>query len=105
MNVFANTVVTLTFKLFDAQNKLIEETDEPIAYLHGGHSGIFPKVEESINGKGPGDKVSVTLEPDDAFGEYDANLIRIEPLASLPPDLAVGGYLSAEKDGRSRCSA
>lgn len=102
MNVFTNTVVTLNFKLFDAQNKLLEETDEPIAYLHGGHSGIFPKVEEAITNKKAGDKVSVTLEPSDAFGEYDANLIRIEPLAGMPPDLAVGGYLSAEKDGEEQ---
>jgi FKBP-type peptidyl-prolyl cis-trans isomerase SlyD len=100
MNAFANTVVTLNFKLFDAGNKVIEETgDEPIAYLHGGHSGIFPKVEEAINNKQPGDSVSVTLEPADAFGEYDANLIRIEPVDSLPPDIAEGGYLVAEKDG------
>ena len=42
MNVFANTVVTLSFQLYDASNKLIEETDEPIAYLHCVHSGIFP---------------------------------------------------------------
>lgn len=100
MNAFANTVVTLNFKLFDAENKLVEETgDQPIAYLHGGHSGIFPKVEEAIADKKAGDKISVTLEPVDAFGEYDAALIRIEPVASLPPDLSTGGYLVAEKDG------
>ncbi len=100
MNAFANTVVTLNFKLFDAQNSLVEETgDQPIAYLHGGHSGIFPKVEAAIDNKQAGDKVSVTLEPIDAFGEYDAALIRIEPVASLPPDLSTGGYLVAEKDG------
>jgi len=58
MNVFANTVVTLSFKLYDSNNQLIEETDEPIAYLHGGHSGIFPKVEAALNAKKVGDTVS-----------------------------------------------
>ena len=99
MNVFSNTVVTITFKLFDANNQLIEEADEPIAYLHGGHSGIFPKVEEALNNKSVGDSVSVTLEPDDAFGDYDAQLMRIEPLDQLPPEVAVGGHLVAEQDG------
>ncbi len=99
MNVFANTVVTISFKLFDASNQLIEEADEPVAYLHGGHSGIFPKVEEALNDKAVGDIVSVTLEPDDAFGDYDAELMRIEPLDQLPPDVAVGGHLVAEQDG------
>ena len=99
MNVFANTVVTLSFKLYDSNNQLIEETDEPIAYLHGGHSGIFPKVEAALNAKKVGDTVSVTLEPDDAFGDYDAELMRIEALDQLPPDVAVGGHLIAEQDG------
>ena len=99
MNVFANTVVTLSFKLYDSSNQLIEETDEPIAYLHGGHSGIFPKVEAALNQKKVGDSISVTLEPEDAFGDYDTDLMRIEPLDQLPPDVAVGGHLVAEQDG------
>ena len=72
MNVFANTVVKITFKLFDGSNKLIEEAGEPIEYLHGGHSGIFPKIEEALNFKKVGESISVTLEPTDAFGDYDA---------------------------------
>jgi len=99
MNIFANTVVTLSFKLFDSSNRLIEESDEPVAYLHGGHSGIFPKVEAALNHKKVGDTVSVTLEPDDAFGDYDTELMRIEPLDKLPPDVAIGGHLIAEQDG------
>ncbi len=100
MNILANTVVTLTFKLFDASNKLIEESPEPLTYLHGGHSGIFPKIEEALSTKTTGDSISVTLEPEDAFGEYDAKMIRIEPLADLPPDITIGGYLVAEQDGQ-----
>jgi FKBP-type peptidyl-prolyl cis-trans isomerase SlyD len=99
MNIFANTAVTISFKLYDAQNKLIEESPEPVQYLHGGHSGIFPKVEEALNNKAVGDTVSLTLEPEDAFGEYDAKLVRMENVSDLPPDVTVGGYLVAEQDG------
>ena len=102
MNIFANTVVSITFKLYDAQNALIEETPEPIAYLHGGHSGIFPKVEEALNHKQVGDRISVTLEPDDAFGDYDPQLIRLEALDKLPPDVVVGGFLVAEENNEER---
>ena len=69
-------------------------------YLHGGHSGIFPKVEEALNFKQVGDSISVTLEPEDAFGDYDAKLVRMENVADLPPDVTVGGYLVAEQDGQ-----
>src|SRR5205085_10534044 len=57
MNVFTNTVVTISFKLFDASNRLIEQADEPIAYLHGSHSGIFPKIEEALNQKKVGESI------------------------------------------------
>ena len=90
MNIFANTAVTIAFKLYDAQNKLLEESPEPLVYLHGGHSGIFPKIEEALNDKQVGDSISVTLEPEDAFGEYDADLLRVEPRARFPEGLEVG---------------
>lgn len=99
MNVFRNTVVSLTFKLYDDRNGLIEEAREPIAYLHGGYSGIFPRVEEALADRKVGESVSVTLEPTDAFGDYDAALVRMEPVESLPDDVKVGGYLVSEKDG------
>src|SRR6185369_3007035 len=99
MNIFTNTAVTINFRLFDANNKLIEESPEPLVYLHGGHSGIFPKIEEALNFKKVGDSISVTLEPADAFGDYDPQLMRVEPLDQLPPDVSVGGYLVAEQDG------
>ena len=102
MNIFANTVVSITFKLYDAQNVLLEETPEPIAYLHGGHSGIFPKVEQALSAKKTGDKVSVTLEPEDAFGDYDPQLIRLEALDKLPADVGVGGFLVAEENDEER---
>jgi FKBP-type peptidyl-prolyl cis-trans isomerase SlyD len=100
MNIFANTAVTISFKLYDADNRLVEESTEPIVYLHGGHAGIFPKVEAALDDKKPGDTVSLTLEPEDAFGEYDATLVRMENVSDLPPDAKVGGYLVAEQDGQ-----
>ena len=99
MNVFANTVVSLVFKLYDDRNQVIEETSDPIAYLHGGYSGIFPRVEEALAHKKVGESVSVTLDPADAFGDYDPKLVRMEPVETLPPDIAVGGYLVSEQDG------
>jgi len=90
MNIFANTVVTLTFQLYDGEGTLLEETPEPIAYLHGGHSGMLPKLEEALNHKAVGDDVSVTIEPADGFGDYDPDLVKVEGVDRLPADVAVG---------------
>jgi len=98
MKIFTNAVVTLNFKLFDSDGELIEKSDAPVTYLHGGYSGIFPKAEEALNFKTVGDVVKLSLEPEDAFGDYDPALLRLEPLDELPPDIEVGGYLSSGED-------
>ena len=95
MHVFANTVVTLTFQLYDSDGSLLEETQEPIEYLHGGHSGMLPKLEEALNDKKPGDEISVKVEPSDAFGDYDPELVKIEPADRLPAEVEVGMQFEA----------
>ena len=90
MQIEDDTVVTLTYKLYAASGQLIEEAGEPITYLHGGHHGIFPKIEDALAEKHPGDSCSVTLEPDDAFGEYDADLVRVEAQDRFPENVKVG---------------
>jgi FKBP-type peptidyl-prolyl cis-trans isomerase SlyD len=95
MNILANTVVTLSFELFDADGVLLEQTEEPISYLHGGHSGMLPKVEQALNMKKPGDAVSVDVEPADGFGDYDPELVKLESVDKLPQDVAVGMQFEA----------
>jgi len=90
MQIAKNTVVTLTFELMDAQGNLIEKTEEPIAYLHGGYDGIFPLVEQALDGKKAGDGCEVRLAPDDAFGDYDAQLVHVESRDKFPPEITVG---------------
>ncbi len=102
MNIFSNTVVTLSYKLFSTTGELIEESAQPITYLHGGHHGIFPKIEAALAQKKVGDLCSVTLEPEDAFGEYDAELVRVEPQERFPAEVKVGmqfeGYAGQGND-------
>ena len=95
MNIIANSVVTLTFELFDADGVLLEASPEPISYLHGGHSGMLPKVEAALNMKKPGDAVSVDVEPADGFGDYDPELVKLESADRLPPEVAVGMQFEA----------
>lgn len=95
MNIFSNTVVTLTFELYDSDGVLLESTDEPITYLHGGHSGMLPRLEAALNHKKVGDAVSVDVEPADGFGDYDPELVKIEPVERLPSEVEVGMQFEA----------
>lgn len=90
MKIAKDTVVTLHYEMYDGEDKLIDKTEEPISYLHGGYDGIFPLVEEALHEKEVGSVVEVTLQPEDAFGEPDSELIRMEDLKSFPVDVEVG---------------
>jgi FKBP-type peptidyl-prolyl cis-trans isomerase SlyD len=91
MKIAMNTVVTMTYELKDADGNILESSSEPIAYLHGGYDNIFPKVEEAMHGKKIGDTLELGLEPSEAFGEYDAELVQIEPKNAFPEaELKIG---------------
>lgn len=90
MKIAKDTVVSLRYELFDSEGELLEKVEEPVSYLHGGYDGIFPLVEEALHGKGVGDQCNVTLEPDDAFGEYDHELVEVEARNAFPEEVAVG---------------
>ena len=81
--VVKNSVVTLDIHLSDSDGNPLDHTEDYV-YLHGGHDGIFPLVEEALHGKAVGDCVELTLQPGDAFGEYDPELVQIEPLDRFP---------------------
>jgi len=90
VQVTKNTVVSLNYELSDTDGKLIEKTEAPIEYLHGGYDGIFPLVEQALAGKSAGETCRIRLEPVDAFGEYDAGLVHLEPRNKFPDTIAVG---------------
>jgi FKBP-type peptidyl-prolyl cis-trans isomerase SlyD len=90
MIIAKDCVVSLRYELFDADGVLVEKIEDPISYLHGGYDGIFPLVEEALHGKKVGDTCSVTLKPDDAFGEYEHELVEVEARSSFPKEVAVG---------------
>jgi len=98
MRIAKNTVVTLNYKLSDAQGNLIEESREPMVYLHGGYENTLPKIEEALDGKDVGFQTEIQVEPEDAFGEYDPNLIKIEPRDRLPEPLEVGMQFEGTPD-------
>ena len=90
MKIEKNTIVSLRYKLTDAQNNVIEEPDSPMVYLHGGYEGTFPKIESLLDGQDIGYEATIQLEPNEAFGEYDPELLKIEPRARFPEPLEVG---------------
>jgi FKBP-type peptidyl-prolyl cis-trans isomerase SlyD len=97
MQIENHALVTMTVKMYDALGELLESSNEPLTYLHG-HEDIFPRVEAALAGRQTGDTVTVYLEPEDAFGDYDADLVLLVSLDSLGEGVAIGSKIEGAPD-------
>lgn len=96
MHINKDTAVTLTYKVTDLQGKPLDAGS--LAYLHGGYDNIFPKVESALEGQSVGFSAVLELQPADAFGDRDEQLVRTIPKSEFPPGVKVGGQLQGRGD-------
>jgi len=96
MQIAKDKIVSVEVRLSDVHGNLIQQSAEAVQYLHGGYEGIFALVEEALQGKAPGESIDVRLEPGDAFGEYDAELVQLVQRAQFPPELEIGMQFEQE---------
>lgn len=90
MEIAKNTVVTLEYTVRDSDGNMIDDGEHPLVYLHGGYDGIFPLLEDALHGKKVGERFQVKLQPEDAFGDYDEELVLVEEVGQFPENIEVG---------------
>ena len=99
-----DTVAWLKIDVFDLTGNQLQEGPEEGWQVLFGHNDIFPKLEQALMSKKAGDSVTLTLEPEDAFGESEPELIRSVPLNLLgdnvEPGMKVEGVPGEPSDGR-----
>ena len=91
MRIEKDMVVSISYELSDLEGEILEKSTFPVSYLHGGYGDeMFAKVEEELEHKEIGHQCSVLLEPENAFGEYDSELVRVESRDLFPENVSVG---------------
>ncbi len=85
-----NTVVTVEFWIHTTDGQALDDSGGPVSFLHRGHDSLLERLNDGIEGKQAGFDQVFHLEPEDAFGDYDADLLRIEPRSRFPEPLEVG---------------
>ena len=90
MRISKNTIVSLDIEISDIWGNAVQRSGEPVQYLHGGFGNIFPAAEAVLEGREVKDHVEVRLEPEEAFGDYDENLLRVEARSRFPETLEIG---------------
>jgi FKBP-type peptidyl-prolyl cis-trans isomerase SlyD len=91
-------VVSLVWRLRDAQGQPIDELTDPVEFLVGGED-LLPKVEEALIGHDTGYAVSLHLEPEHAFGDYDSDLVFFEERSIFPESVEVGMQFDGVPEG------
>jgi FKBP-type peptidyl-prolyl cis-trans isomerase SlyD len=104
MQVAKEKVVRIHYTLTDEQGDLLDSSEghEPLTYLHGAGT-IVPGLESALEGKAAGDKLTVTVPPEEGYGSRDDELIQAVPRDRFPAeDLEVGMRFHARGEDDSR---
>jgi len=89
MKISEQCVVGLSWTLKDTLGEVLDESDDPVEFLIGGKD-LLAKIEEALQGHEPGDRLELHLEPEHAFGDYDDQLLFLEPRHLFPDEIEVG---------------
>ena len=98
MDITPPCVVTLTWRLEDTLGELIDALDEPVEFFFGGDD-LLPAVEDALAGQEAGFRTKLQLEPEQAFGDYDASLVFFEERSALPEGIEVGMRFDGPPEG------
>lgn len=76
MQIAKNKAVSIEYTLTNEQGEVIDSSvgSAPLEYLQGAQN-IIVGLENALEGKAKGDELEVSIEPEDAYGEYSPELI------------------------------
>lgn len=89
MEITTQCVVALTWTLKDTLGETLDELNDPVEFLVGG-TDLLARIEEALQGHEKGDKLDLHLEPEEAFGDYNDQLVFLEPVSLFPGELQEG---------------
>eukprot|EP01041_Mallomonas_annulata_P025417 gene25417-46445_t len=89
MEITPQCVVALTWTLKDTLGEELDVLDDPVEFLLGGND-LLPPIETALQGHVAGAKLDLQIEPEQAFGDFNDQLLFLEPRALFPAELQEG---------------
>jgi len=89
MKITDQCVVALTWTLKDTLGETLDTLEEPVEFLVGGDD-LLDKIDAELQGHVAGDELALHLEPEDAFGDYNDQLLFLEARNLFPAELEEG---------------
>jgi FKBP-type peptidyl-prolyl cis-trans isomerase SlyD len=80
MKIASNAVVTMNYTLTDEKGIVLDTSSEagPLAYIQG-IGQIIPGLEKALDGKEKGEKLQVTIAPEDGYGQRSDEMTQTVP--------------------------
>ncbi len=101
MKIQNDHVVEINYTLKTDGGETIDTSDTggPLCYLHG-KQNIIPGLENALTGKGLNDKISVRVEPKEAYGEREESLIQMIDKSQFPnfDEMTIGQQLQVQTE-------
>jgi len=92
-------LVSLTYSICDQSGSVLEQSDLPVSYIHGGRTELIGGMDRALLGKHAGDRVRLELGPDQGVGPYDPNLTFTDAIENVPPQFRhVGAEVQMESE-------
>ena len=98
MLITAPCVVSLSWRLENARDELIDALEQPLEFFYGGDD-LLAKVEEVLEGQEAGFAARIQLEPEQAFGAYRPELVCFEDRAMFPQGVEPGMQFEGLPEG------
>jgi FKBP-type peptidyl-prolyl cis-trans isomerase SlyD len=91
--------VSITYSIADAAGGILEQTDLPVGYIHGGQRELIGGMDQAVSGKRTGDRVDLQLSAEQGFGPHDPDLTFTDDLENVPPEFRfVGAEVRMQND-------
>lgn len=101
MQVEEKKVVGIHYKLTDDNGQVLDSSEnaDPLMFIYG-IGMLIPGLEKALLGKSKGDQLTVSINPEEAYGERDDALTQMVPKSQFdePENLQVGMQFQVETE-------
>jgi len=78
-------LVSLIYSICDQSGGVLEQSDLPVSYIHGGQTELIGGMDRAVAGKRAGDSVRFELGPNQGLAPHDPNLTFTDAIDNVPP--------------------
>lgn len=95
MSLKENQAVTIHYSVKDDKGNKVDSSEgkAPLSFISG-QNQVIPGMEENINGMLIGSKKTFTVQPEDAYGEYNEKAVQTVDKKEFPPEVKLEAGLN-----------